>query len=274
MKVSRRTFIASSSAAAAGGALVIGFRLHGRWSDAAHTAPKDNAFDAWIHVRPDGKTILVLDKCEMGQGIYTGLPMILADEAELDWRTVVVQQSLESTGTGGSGSTSGGYLPLRRAGAIVREAMIGAAAREWHVPRKSCVARQSRVLHGDSGRSLSYAALVATARSLPLPDADHVPLKRFAATLTNAMLRTAVRRAVIVSTAFLFKDSIIPPTYLFGRLFFPSVVADASAMEQIVMASELDWTLVRPPQLTDKPQTGRYRVREEHLPVFGFKIAR
>lgn len=109
---------------------------------------------------------------------------------------------------------------------------------------------------------------------LPLSKADADLLERFAATLTNAMLRTAVRRAVIVSTAFLFKDSIIPPTYLFGRLFFPSVVADASAMEQIVMASGLDWTLVRPPQLTDKPQTGRYRVREEHLPVFGFKIAR
>jgi putative NADH-flavin reductase len=109
---------------------------------------------------------------------------------------------------------------------------------------------------------------------LPLSKTDADLLERFAVTLTNAMLHTEVRRAVIVSTAFLFKDSIIPPTYLFGRLFFPQVVADAAAMEQIVMKSELDWTLVRPPQLTDKPKTGRYRVREEHLPPFGFKIAR
>jgi putative NADH-flavin reductase len=126
------------------------------------------------------------------------------------------------------------------------------------------------------GRTLEGhdAVLSAFGPRLPLSKTDADLLQRFAATLTNAMLRTAVRRAVIVSTAFLFRDSIIPPTYLFGRLFFPSVIADASAMEQIVTASELDWTLVRPPQLTDKPRTGRYRVREGHLPVFGFKIAR
>lgn len=109
---------------------------------------------------------------------------------------------------------------------------------------------------------------------LPLSKADADLLERFAATLTNAMLCAEVRRAIIVSTAFLFKDSIIPPAYLFGRLFFPSVVSDAAAMEQIVTMSSLDWTLVRPPQLTNKPPTGRYRVREEHLPNFGFKIAR
>jgi putative NADH-flavin reductase len=109
---------------------------------------------------------------------------------------------------------------------------------------------------------------------LPLAKTDADLLERFAVTLTTAMLQAAIRRAIIVSTAFLFKDSIIPPTYLFGRLFFPSVVADASAMERIITASELDWTLVRPPQLIDKPQTGRYRVREGHLPALGFKIAR
>lgn len=109
---------------------------------------------------------------------------------------------------------------------------------------------------------------------LPLSKSDADLLERFATALTNAMLHTTVRRAVIVSTAFLFRDSIFPPAYLFGRLFFPSVVADASAMEQIVTKSHLDWTLVRPPQFTDKPPTGKYRVREWHLPVFGFKIAR
>lgn len=109
---------------------------------------------------------------------------------------------------------------------------------------------------------------------LPLAKTDADLLERFAVTLTTAMLQAAIRRAIIVSTAFLFQDSIIPPTYLFGRLFFPSVIADASAMERIITASELDWTLVRPPQLIDKPQTGRYRVRQGHLPALGFKIAR
>lgn len=109
---------------------------------------------------------------------------------------------------------------------------------------------------------------------LPLAKMDSDLLERFATTLSNAMMRTAVRRAVIVSTAFLFKDAIIPPAYLFGRLFFPSVVKDASAMEETISKSGLDWTLVRPPQLTDKPHTGKYRVRDGHLPPFGFNISR
>ncbi len=66
----------------------------------------------------------------------------------------------------------------------------------------------------------------------------------------------------------------MPPAYLLGRLFFPGTVADASAMEQVFAESGLDWTIVRPPQLTDKPYTGKYRVREGRLPGFGFKISR
>ena len=174
MKVSRRAFLASS--AAVGGGLVIGFRMHGSLH-VAQKATKNNPFDAWIQIQPDGKTILILEKCEMGQGVFTALPMILADEAELDWKAVTVRQSLESTGTGGSGSVSGGYLPLRRAGAVVREAMIGAAAHKWSVPKESCVAQQSRVLHAASGRSFAYGELVATARRLPLPDGERVLLK-------------------------------------------------------------------------------------------------
>ena len=176
MKVSRRAFLASSATAAVGGALVIGFRLHGHRNASEKPAQKD-PFDAWIHIHPDGTTILMLEKCEMGQGIYTGLPMVLADEAELDWKTVRIEQSLASSGTGGSGSTSGGYLPLRRAGAVVREAMIGAAALRWGVSRESCSARQSRVLHPPSGRSLGYGELVADARKLPLPGLERVRLK-------------------------------------------------------------------------------------------------
>jgi len=88
------------------------------------------------------------------------------------------------------------------------------------------------------------------------------------------MQRAGVRRFVVVSTAFLFRDSIIPPTYLFGRLFFPGVVTDAEGMERTIRASKLDWTIVRPPQLTDKRRSKKYRVREGHLPRFGFNIPR
>ncbi|HEY4048958.1 MAG TPA: molybdopterin cofactor-binding domain-containing protein [Acidobacteriaceae bacterium] len=176
MKVSRRAFLAST-AITAGGAFAISFRMHDPWPLAKLFAATTDPFDLWIQIQSDGKTILTVEKCEMGQGVFTGLPMILAEEAELDWNTVTVQQSLESSGTGGSGSTSGSYLPLRRAGAVVREAMIGAAAHEWSVPKEGCVAQQSRVTHRASGRSLAYCDLVSTARRLPLPDIEHVPLK-------------------------------------------------------------------------------------------------
>jgi putative NADH-flavin reductase len=109
---------------------------------------------------------------------------------------------------------------------------------------------------------------------VPIAKTDANLLRNFASALTTAMHQANVRRAVIVSTAFLFKDSLVPPTYLFGRLFFPGVVIDASAMEQIVIQSGLDWTIVRPPQLTDKPLTGKYRVRTGRLPRFGFNISR
>jgi putative NADH-flavin reductase len=109
---------------------------------------------------------------------------------------------------------------------------------------------------------------------VPISKADADLLQKFAIALTSAMLHAGVRRVVVESVAFLFRDSIVPPAYLLGRLFFPGVVADSSAMEQVFRESELDWTFVRPPQLTDKPYTGKYRVREGHLPPFGFTISR
>jgi len=109
---------------------------------------------------------------------------------------------------------------------------------------------------------------------LPVSKADAHLLQQFATALTSSMLHAGVRRAVVESVAFLFKDSIIPPAYMLGKLLFPGIVADASVMEEIFEKSGLDWTMVRPPELTDKPYTGTYRVREGHLPRFGFKISR
>ena len=108
----------------------------------------------------------------------------------------------------------------------------------------------------------------------PVSKADANLLQRFAVALTGAMLHAGVTRVVVESVAFLFRDSIVPPAYRLGRLFFPGTVVDASAMERVFGESELDWTIVRPPRLTDKPYTGKYRVREGHLPRFGFTISR
>ncbi len=137
--------------------------------------------------------------------------------------------------------------------------------------------RKGDLLSGtDLERAIDGHDAVASAFGprLPISKADGTLLQRFATALTGAMQGTGVRRLALVSTAFLFKDSVIPPAYLVGRLFFRNLVADASEMEGVLVRSGLDWTIVRPPRLTDKPYTGAYRVREDHLPRFGFTISR
>jgi isoquinoline 1-oxidoreductase beta subunit len=172
--ISRRTFLATS--AAAGGALVVGLALQGRLRHPPSNASQD-PFNAWIRIHPDGQTHLVLNKSEMGQGVFTALPMILAEEAEIDFSRITVIQADNADGTGGSGSVWEGYKPLRQAAAQVRETMIAAAARRWHVPTAECRARNSQIIHTPSNRVLSYAALVKDAQRLTLPDPNTVPLK-------------------------------------------------------------------------------------------------
>jgi len=109
---------------------------------------------------------------------------------------------------------------------------------------------------------------------LPVAKSDRNLLQQFAVALTSAMTQAGVKRVIVESVAFLFKDALVPPAYLLGKLLFPGIVADASEMERIFAESELDWTMVRPPELTDKPYTGKYRVREGHLPHFGFRVSR
>lgn len=176
MRISRRAFL-SSSAAAAGGALVIGFTFRGRLHNAKQVPAAEDPFDAWIRINPDNSAQLVLAKSEMGQGVYTALPMILADEADLDWNRIEVVQSDFSLGTGGSGSVSSNYVSLRRAGAIVRTLMVAAAARQWNVGDSECTTSKSEVHHAASEKHATYGELVAKARRLPLPDPAHLQLK-------------------------------------------------------------------------------------------------
>ncbi|HKW76490.1 MAG TPA: SDR family oxidoreductase [Terriglobales bacterium] len=129
-------------------------------------------------------------------------------------------------------------------------------------------AELENALHGHD------AVVSAFGPRLPVSKADAHLLEQFALALTKSMSHNGTTRLVIESVAFLFRDSILPPTYLLGRLLFPGIVADSSAMERLVRESKLDWTIVRPPELTNKPPRGKYRVREGHLPHFGFRISR
>ena len=186
MAINRRKFVAGSAVAGAG--LLIGLRfsgglLIGQESDRAKKKAPANPFDAYIHVKPDGKISLIVAKSEMGQGIKTGLAMILAEEAGVDFNSVSVEQAetrpdiYAHMGTGGSGSTMENFMPLRRAGATVRELMTTAAAAKWNVPKKECEAKKGSVLHEKSSRTASYGELVEAAKKLPVPDPEKVELK-------------------------------------------------------------------------------------------------
>ncbi len=180
---SRREFLRTG--AAGGAALVVGFRMSARAfaGQAAEQEKKPpSPYDAWVRITPDNRVTLILGKSEMGQGIMTALPMILAEELSVDWKNVKVEQAptnpkIYDLGTGGSGSVAGSWLPLRRAGAAAREMLIAAAAKKWEVGADTCKAVDGRVVHGNPKRYFAYGELVESAAKLPVPNFNTVPLK-------------------------------------------------------------------------------------------------
>jgi isoquinoline 1-oxidoreductase beta subunit len=172
--LSRREFLTAGAAAAG---LVIGFYLpHKALGSKEAFAP-----NAYLKIAPDGKITVVLARSEMGQGVSTSLPMILAEELEADWKQISIEQAGASTlygdqSTGGSASVRTTWDPMRRAGAAAREMLISAAALEWGVPRSGCKAENSAVVHAASGRRMTYGKLAERASTLPVP--TDPPLKK------------------------------------------------------------------------------------------------
>ena len=172
--LSRRQFLTVGAAAGAG--LVIGFYLPHDSTSKAVFSP-----NAFVKIAPDGKITIVVARSEMGQGVRTSLPMILAEELEADWKQIAVEQAGANPAvygdqqTGSSASTRISWDPLRKAGAAAREMLITAAALEWGVPRSGCAADSSFIVHAESKRRLSYAHLASKAATLPIPQVP--PLK-------------------------------------------------------------------------------------------------
>ncbi len=183
LRLDRRTFL--KQGATGGAALVIGFHLPFRaFTDPAQQQEKKtpNPLNAWVRIGQDNQVTLILAKSEMGQGVMTALPMILAEELSVGWKDVHVEQAptdpkLYDHGTGGSGSVTGSWLPLRRAGAAAREMLIAAAAKQWEVNPDTCKAENGSVVHGNPKRYLRYGELVEEASKLPIPNFNTVPLK-------------------------------------------------------------------------------------------------
>ncbi|HWY07159.1 MAG TPA: xanthine dehydrogenase family protein molybdopterin-binding subunit [Candidatus Acidoferrales bacterium] len=218
---SRREFLRTG--VAGGAALVVGFRLSRRAfaNQAAEQEKKTpSPFDAWVRITPDNRVTLILGKSEMGQGIMTALPMILAEELCVDWKSVKVEQAptnpkIYDLGTGGSGSVAGSWLPLRRAGAAAREMLIAAAAQKWEVGADTCKAVDGQVVHGNPRRYLSYGELVEAAAKLPIPNFNTVPLKNSNDfTLVGHDTRRYEVREKAIGTAVFGIDSRLP-----GMLF-------------------------------------------------------
>src|SRR6195256_6170210 len=136
--------------------------------------------NAFIRIDPEGKTTLVMPQVEMGQGVYTSIAMILAEELDADLSQVTLQHAPPNDKlygnptfglqvTGNSNSIRAFWKPLRSAGASARAMLVQAAAQQWQVEPASCTASNGQVMHADSGRKLSYGELAGAAGSRPPP---------------------------------------------------------------------------------------------------------
>jgi len=170
----RRTFLASI--AASGGALMLGFDL-GLSSAQAAAATE---ITAWIVIAPDDQVTVRIAKSEMGQGVFTSLAMLVAEELECDWNNVRAELATPhdnlarervygDMSTGGSRSIRNSEAMLRKAGATAREMLIAAAAARWNVAATECQAKAGVVTHTTSGRTIRYGAIAEAAARLPPP---------------------------------------------------------------------------------------------------------
>lgn len=217
-KPSRRRFLQGSASAAAG--LTIGFRWSGG-PKVASAAGGTFAPNAFVRIGTDN-TVTVLSKhLEMGQGIYTGLATLIAEELDADWSQIRVEGAPADAalynnlafgpvqGTGGSSSVANSYEQLRKAGATARAMLVEAASREWNVDRAGITVEKGVVSHAASGRSATFGDLSAKAAALPVP-AD-VPLKdpsRF--TLIGTSVPRVDTRSKSNGTAKFALDVVLP----------------------------------------------------------------
>ncbi|HTM02634.1 MAG TPA: xanthine dehydrogenase family protein molybdopterin-binding subunit [Vicinamibacterales bacterium] len=181
---SRRSFLKVTSAA--GGGLMIGAYL-GPLGDVA-TLSAATAFEpnVWVKITPDNKARIMLSMLELGQGVMTAMPMLLAEELDLDWNDITTEWAPADPRygnpnfggaqlTAGSNSTRGMWKVLRGAGATARAMLVTAAAQTWSVPENQITTDKGEVIHQSSERRMKYGALVDTASTLPVP--KNVPMK-------------------------------------------------------------------------------------------------
>ncbi|MCP4403904.1 MAG: xanthine dehydrogenase family protein molybdopterin-binding subunit [bacterium] len=191
VNMSRRNFL--KSATIAGSGLILGFHLpfHSRPANAADADQTE--MNAFIRIGQDESVTIMVASSEMGQGIYTALPMIVAEELEADWTKVRAEmapaqdvyknpgfQPMPMQATGGSHSIRGWWQPLHKVGASAREMLVAAAAEQWGVAPGECAAENGMVVHKSRGKKLSFGALAeAAARREPPQEPQLKPREQY-----------------------------------------------------------------------------------------------
>lgn len=172
LNMSRRNFLKASAGLT--GTLLLGFRL-GEAEAASETA---NVFfnpNAWLEITPENKVTIYVPWTELGQGVMTAVPLLLAEELEADWDAIDIRMAWNDPrfggmGTGGSRSVRESWLPVRQAGATARVMLVEAAAGLWNVPVKECAAGNGLVSHGKTGRSVTFGEVALEAAKIKAPD--------------------------------------------------------------------------------------------------------
>ena len=173
-ELSRREFLYDTTLATAG--LVIGISLPANSTVLNAKTPVSFQPNAWLQIDPEDNVTIWVAKSEMGQGVRTSLPMIVAEELDADWTQVRIEPALANAAkygnqtTGGSTSVRTSWEPLRKAGAQARAMLVAAAAQEWGVAPDSCRTEKGSVIHDASGRRARYGSLAAAAANLPVPE--------------------------------------------------------------------------------------------------------
>ena len=186
MQIGRRSFLRVTATAAGG--VLIGLCVkpsaqgqgRGRGGFGPQVPPKP---ENYIHVAADGTVTIMAKNPELGQGVKTMLPMLIAEELDVDWKDVKVEQTdfdaVKYAGqfAGGSTATPQNWNPMRQVGAMARQMFVTAAAQTWSVPESECYTSSGKVIHRSSNRTLGYGALAAKAATITPPDAKSVKLK-------------------------------------------------------------------------------------------------
>ena len=179
----RRRHFLQISAAVSGGLVVGVFGLNKWYKEDWHDLiPGKEVFmpNAWIQISRDNTIKFFIDKSEMGQGIATGLAMLIAEELEVDINSIMTEfapahpiyanPSFGIQATGNSTSIRTSFEPLRQMGATTRELLLAAAAKLWNVPKKECMALAGQIIHKNTQNKLSYGDLIDAALNLPIPE--------------------------------------------------------------------------------------------------------